>query len=32
MGDAELVGAADALEKSAREVWTVDALRMSHEA
>lgn len=24
MGDTELVGAADALEKSAREVWTVD--------
>lgn len=25
MGDTELVGAADALEKSAREVWTADA-------
>jgi len=25
MGDTELVGAADALEKSAREIWTADA-------
>jgi hypothetical protein len=25
MGDMELVGVADALEKSAREVWTADA-------
>ena len=32
MGDTELVGATDALEKSAREIWTADAQLASHEA
>jgi len=31
-GNTELVGAADALEKSAREIWTAGEQRASHEA